>query len=110
MKRKYTAREKDDILCRFYNGNVGDCTPIIEIIEILVSDGYVRFYSSAVGCAYLITDKGKGFFLQGGYIKERNRHRRDTFVFYLNMVLSALVSAIVAYIVSSLKTGGPKAY
>lgn len=105
MKRKYTAREKDNVLSRFYDGNVGSYAPIIEIIEILVSDGYVKFYSSPIGSAYLITDKGKGFFLQGGYVGERNKHKRGTFMFYLNMVLSALISAIVAYIVSSLKAG-----
>lgn len=100
--KKFTPKEKDEVLKRFYNDNVGDYKPIIEIIEILVSEGYIKLYTSVNGCCYNITDKGKGFFLQGGYTQERYQRRKQTFVFYLNMAISALVSAIVSYIVSSM--------
>lgn len=100
--KKYTPQEKDEVLSRFYNDNVGNYTSIIEIIEILVSDGYIKLHTSVNGSAYHITDKGKGFFLQGGYVKERNTRRKQTVTFYFNMLISALVSAIVSYIVSSM--------
>lgn len=99
--RKFTPKEKDNVLEYFY-GNPNSITPSKEIIDILIAEGYMELRTSVNGSVYWITDKGKGFILQGGYTKERNTHRKKTFTFYLNMVLSALISAIVAYIVSSL--------
>lgn len=99
--RKYTPKEKDNALSYFY-GDYDSDNPAQEIIDILVSDGYVKLHTSVNGRIYRITDKGKGFFLQGGYIEERNTRRKQTATFYLNMIISALVSAVISYIVSSL--------
>lgn len=100
MKR-FTPQEKDKVLSKFYNEDTIDCTSVLQIIEILESDGYVKLHTSVNGCAYRITNKGKGFILQGGYTKERNTRRKNVLAFYFNMVLSALVSAIVSYLISS---------
>ena len=102
--RKLNPKEKDNALEYFY-GRSNSVKPSQEIIDILIAEGYMELRTSVNGSAYWITDKGKGFILQGGYTKERNIRRKQTFTFYLNMVLSALISAIVAYIVSSLNTG-----
>lgn len=99
--KKFTPKEKDSGLEYFY-GNPNSAKPCEEIRDILKSAGYVEYVSSTNGSLHRITDKGKGFILQGGYTEEQNARRRKTFTFYLNMVLSALISAIVAYIVSSL--------
>ena len=53
--KKYTPQEKDEVLSRFYNDNVGNYTPIIEIIEILVSDGYIKLHTSVNGSAYPVS-------------------------------------------------------
>ena len=102
--RKFTPKEKDNALEYFY-GRSNSVKPSQEIIDILIAEGYMELRTSVNGSAYWITDKGKGFILPGGYTNERNIRRKQTFTFYLNMVLSALISAIVAYIVSSLNTG-----
>lgn len=102
--KKYTPKEKDNVLGAFYHKTHIDYIADKEIIGILIADGCVENIRYADGSFDKLTDKGKGFILQGGYTKERNTRRKQTLTFYLNMVLSALISAIVAYIVSSLNT------
>lgn len=100
--KKITPKEKDEALEYLLYGNNKSIKPSQEVIDILISDGYVERFSPILKKRHCINDKGKGFFLQGGYTQERHQRRRQTFIFYTNMVISALVSAIVSYIVSSM--------
>jgi len=63
--KEYTPIEKDTILRCFYLGVSVNYQSCQDIINILVSDGYVVLRTSVNGRAYHITDKGKGFILQG---------------------------------------------
>lgn len=100
--KKFTPKEKDEVLNRFYNGNVGSYNPIIEIIEILVSDGYVILHTSVNGSAYHITDKGKGFFLQGGYTKQEKKKWKTSTINWIMALVIAAASSIITVIVTKL--------
>lgn len=78
--RKFTPKEKDNGL-EYYYGNPNSAKPSEEIRDILKSAGYVEYVFSQNGRFHSITDKGKGFILQGGYTKERNAHRKKDFHF-----------------------------
>lgn len=71
--KEYTPIEKDTILRCFYLGVSVNYQSCQDIINILVSDGYVVLRTSVNGRAYHITDKGKGFILQGRVCQTRQR-------------------------------------
>lgn len=96
-----TARNKelDLLLEKFYNGVSLDYNKDRKGIYILVSDGYVNRVSSVNGSAYTITDKGRGFYLIGGYASKRKeksqRLLRDLFVATLSAIITSLLQAIL---------------
>lgn len=75
--KEITAEDKDRILGWFYEADVnGNEVPIedenIEICAILTNDGYIQNgkYRS------VLTLKGQSFYLNGGYVKEKEEKER----------------------------------
>lgn len=67
----YTAREKDELLRRYYYGMDSFCNTTLR--EILCGDGYIEYHPNLM--QYFITDKGKSFILQGGYSRQEEKEQ-----------------------------------
>lgn len=106
--RQFTPREKDDAL-KYYYGNPSSAKPSEEIRDILKSAGYVEYVSSPNGSLYRITDKGKGFILQGGYT-EQDKALKSQKRFTLQMnamgwlvtIIASIIGVIGGFILSKL--------
>lgn len=75
--REISAEEKDRILGWFYEADVnGNEVPTedsnIEICAILTNDGYIQNGKNRS----VLTLKGQSFYLNGGYVKERQEKER----------------------------------
>lgn len=93
--KKYTPKEKDEVLSAFYCSPTVYIKPSSEIIDILCGEGYIRCEEKGKDKSYLITDKGKGFVRMGGYTEEARQKRRN---FIINAIITAITSAIGAII------------
>jgi hypothetical protein len=107
--KEYTSIEKDTILRCFYLGVSINYQSCQDIINILVSDGYVVLRTSVNGRAYHITDKGKGFILQGGYAKQDNERKQEKIekwktstINWIMALVIAIASSIITLIVTKL--------
>lgn len=102
---QYTSKAKDQVLKSFYSRTSLSYKENMEIIEILCSDGYVELRTSANGSAYCITDKGKGFILEGGYTKQDKVYRKtQREKWSMNTVgwIVAIAASIISSIITSL--------
>jgi hypothetical protein len=75
--KEITAEDKDRILSWFYEADVnGNVVPTedknLDICAILESDGYIEKGEYR----HVITLKGRSFYLNGGYVKEREEKER----------------------------------
>ena len=75
--KEITAEDKDRILGWFYEADVnGNVVPTgdknLDICAILESDGYIEKGEYR----HVITLKGRSFYLNGGYVKEREEKER----------------------------------
>ncbi len=71
---KVTNKEKDKALQAFYlhtDKKVSD-----DIMAILYSDGYIEKLTSVNGSVIRITNKGKAFYLEGGYAGKERRAKK----------------------------------
>lgn len=98
--RKFT-KEKDNALEYFY-GNPNSTKPSQEIIDILVADEYMELRKSVNGSAYYITDKGKGFILQGGYTKQDKDSKHKIRNRYLDILIGAIAGAVITKVIDIL--------
>lgn len=99
--KKYTPKEKDNALEYFYD-TPNSIKPSKEIIDILIADGYVELRTSVNGSAYWITEKGKGFILQGGYTKQEKKKREASAINLIKALVIAAASSIITVIVTKL--------
>lgn len=99
--KKFTSKEKDNALEYFY-GNHNSTKPSKEIIDILIADGYMELRTSVNGSAYWITDKGKGFILQGGYTKQEKKKWETSTINWIMALVIAVTSSIITFIVTKL--------
>ena len=99
--RKITPKEKDNALKYFY-GNPNFAKPSKEIIDILIAEGYMELRTSVNGSAYWITDKGKGFILQGGYTKQAKKKWKTSTINWIRALVIAAASSIITVIVTKL--------
>lgn len=99
--RKFTPKEKDDAL-EYFNGNPNSTKPSKEIIDILIAEGYMELRTSVNGSAYWITDKGKGFILQGGYTEQKKKKRETSAINLIRALVIAVASSIITVIVTKL--------
>ena len=107
--KEYTPIEKDTILRCFYLGVSVNYQSCQDIINILVADEYVVLRTSVNGRAYHITDKGKGFILQGGYAKQdKSLKAQKRFTLQMNAmgwivtIIASIIGVIGGFILSKL--------
>lgn len=95
--KKIKNKELDLLMGKFYNEESVDYDENGELIDVLVSDGHLELRSSMNGSAYFITDKGKGFYLLGGYRKMESskvsRYIRDLVVAVISSIITSLIQA-----------------
>ena len=106
--KEYTPIEKDTILRCFYLGVSVNYQSCQDIINILVADDVV-LRTSVNGRAYHITDKGKGFILQGGYAKQdKSLKSQKRFTLQMNAmgwivtIIASIIGVIGGFILSKL--------
>lgn len=71
---KVTNKEKGEALQAFYlhaDRKVSD-----DIMAMLYSDGYIERLTSVNGSVVRITNKGKAFYLEGGYAGKERRTKK----------------------------------
>lgn len=100
--------EKDIILRDLYQGvHVShNSSDFQEVLDILIADGYIEVISFADGNFNKLTDKGKGFILNGGYT-EQERIQKKEFRFSLMInainwtiaIIASIISAILGFII-----------
>lgn len=94
---KVTIKEKDEALQAFYlheDRMVSD-----DIMAMLYSDGYIERLTSVNGSVIRITNKGKAFYLEGGYAGRERKERTKSIRSSLRSIVAAVVGSIVTILI-----------
>ncbi|WP_333615639.1 hypothetical protein [Bacteroides pyogenes] len=98
---KYSEKEKDYVLKSYHHGirQFHD----FEIEPILIADGYLE----RRGLNTYITDKGRAFYLNGGYVgakkKERSKVIRDSVRSIIATVIGSILIILIEHLLPLLK-------
>ena len=97
----YTEKEKDRELAKFYHSI--DCwNHHGNITSILLGDGYLEKISPCSGkttsTIIQITDKGRAFYLNGGYSGATAAKKRENRKEFIKNIFTAIIGAIFGFI------------
>ena len=90
---KYSAREKDAVLRNYYKGNVKFGN--YEIEDILIADGYLK----QQGLFTIITEKGRGFYFDGGYTARRKKECMKTISGFARAIMATAVGSAITILI-----------
>ena len=90
---KYNAKEKDAVLRNYYKGNVKFSN--YEIEDILIADGYLK----QQGLFTIITDKGRGFYFDGGYTAIRKKERTKAINDSIRSTIAAIAGSVITILI-----------
>lgn len=94
---KVTNKEKDAALQAYYldeDRKVSD-----NIMAILYSDGYIERLTSVNESVVRITNRGKAFYLEGGYAGRERKERTESIRSSLRPIVAAVVGSIVTILI-----------
>lgn len=89
---KVTNKEKDEALQAFYlheDRRVSD-----DIMAMLYSDGYIEKLTSVNGSVIRITNKGKAFYLEGGYAGKERRAKKNSRKTFKRNIVTAIIGGL----------------
>lgn len=89
---KVTNKEKDEALQAFYlheDRMVSD-----DIMAMLYSDGYIEKLTSVNGSVIRITNKGKAFYLEGGYAGKEKRAKKNSRKTFRRNIVTAIIGGL----------------
>lgn len=97
----YTEKEKDRELAKFYYSiDCWNCHG--NITSILLGDGYLEKISPCSGkttsTIIQITDKGRAFYLNGGYSGATAAKKRENRKEFIKNIFTAIIGAIFGFI------------
>ena len=90
---KYNAKEKDAVLRNYYKGNAKFSN--YEIEDILVADGYLK----RQGVFTIITDRGRGFYFDGGYTAIKKKERTKALSDSVRSVIAAVIGSLLTILI-----------
>lgn len=97
------AKEKDRELAKYYNSaGSWDCFGTTVATSILLGDGYLEKISPCSGkttsTIIQITDKGRAFYLNGGYSGATAAKKRESRKEFIKNIFTAIIGAIFGFI------------
>ena len=95
---KYSEKDKDRLLASYYYGDVLTWHGSEEIAFILKGDGYLETLTSSNGIVTRITDKGRAFYLNGGYVGEKGRKDNDSRKEFKRNIITAIIGSVSGFI------------
>lgn len=89
---KVTNKEKDEALQSFYLNE--DRMVSDDIMALLYSDGYIEKLTSVNGSVIRITNKGKAFYLEGGYAGKERRAKQNSRKTFKRNIVTAIIGGL----------------
>lgn len=89
---KVTNKEKDEALQAYYldeDRKVSD-----DIMAILYSDDYIERLTSVNGSVVRITNRGKAFYLEGGYAGKERRAKKNSRKTFRRNIVTAIIGGL----------------
>lgn len=89
---KVANKEKGEALQFFYlheDRTVGD-----DMMAMLYSDGYIQRLMSVNGSVIRITNKGKAFYLEGGYAGKERRTKKNSRKTFRRNIVTAIIGGL----------------
>ena len=95
-RMKYSDREKDKALASYYNGAA--CADD-DLTAMLKDDGYIVTLTSPNGIVTRITDKGRAFYFNGGYVGAKRKERTKVIGDSLRSIIAAVVGSVLTILI-----------
>ena len=90
---RYSNSDKDRTLAAFYHGRLAYYGSE-DVITILKADGYLETLTSPNGIVTRLTDKGRAFYLSGGYTEREYEKKKNSRREFRRNITTAIIGSL----------------